>query len=87
MSQDDHRPRPGGPPQPLEGRTELAGKAAGTAASVGEAVLTAGAVLGALGLVAAISVPSLGSTRSQRLQWKERQREVKEAIANQDEPR
>jgi hypothetical protein len=78
MVQAKHGPDPSGRPEPVD--EHLAREMVRTARILGQLVVFGGAAVTVLGLVAAACVPTMGSTRSVRLKWRERQHEAKSAV-------
>ena len=77
---------PLGGPDPMD--EESVRRAAGAVArALGRLIVITGAVTTFLGIVAASCVPTMGSTRSARLQWRERQRQVEAAAHPAEGPR
>lgn len=67
---DQSLPDPSGHPNPVADAVSFLGNAAATVLAMGACAL----------VVAAIAVPTMGATRSAKLQWQERNRQAEEAI-------
>jgi len=86
MDESKRSADPLGGPQPIEAGS-FEDVASRVTRALGRVVVVGGAVFTFLGLVAAMCTPTMGSTRSARLKWRERQRQVDAAVQAAEGPR